>query len=374
MSAFTLNHIMFGGEPKRRLRVQRSMMAGFIYLVWMALEVYAAHTGIIPLHHAHTMITFTAVGLVAFYALLRSGISERLRDPSLAVAQMIYSIGATLLAYILMAPTRSAALQVLCLILVFGMFTLRPRETLQVGAFAVFAVAATMLGLWHFEVAHFDLRHDGINGLMACLIMPALSWLTRHFSQLRDTLHSEKNAVTSALEQVETLATRDPLTGLYNRHHMTDLMAQHCKLSERHGAPLSIAIIDLDHFKRVNDTWGHAVGDEVLLGFARCCQEAMRQSDVVARWGGEEFLLLFPDASTEQALQGLARLRQTLNAQDLTTSRLGLRTTFSAGVAEWTPGHTQQQTLSVIDAALYRAKQGGRDRDVVADGISAPGS
>jgi diguanylate cyclase (GGDEF)-like protein len=360
------NTTLFGREPKVRMRVQRSMLVGPIYLAWMVLESYAAWHGIISAHDAGTMIGFNVLGLLAFYVLLRSGYSERLNDPNLTMAQMIYSVGAVLLAYILMPPTRTAALQVLCLVQVFGMFTLRPRENLQIGVFTVLALAMTLLGMWHFEAAHFDLRHDGINGLMACFIMPVLALITRHFSQLRENLQHQKWELMSALELVQTLATRDPLTGLYNRHHMTSLLEQQSRRSDRSGLPMSIAIIDLDHFKRVNDTYGHGVGDEVLRGFARCAEEAMRQSDVVARWGGEEFLLLFPDVGVDQALQGLERLRQKLRGQDLTSSQLGLRTTFSSGMGEWRPGLTQQQVLSRIDEALYRAKHGGRDRDVMA--------
>lgn len=360
------NAALFGHEPKMRMRVQRSMMAAFIYVVWMVLEVYAAWQGIISAHDAGTMIAFNVSGLLVFYALLRSGYTTRLSDPSLTMAQMIHSTGATLLAYILMPPTRVAALQVLCLVQVFGMFALRPRENLQMGLFASCAVAATLLGMWHFEARQFDWRHDGINGLMACFVMPVLSLITRYFSQLRENLQHQKWELISALDLVQTLATRDPLTSLYNRHHMTGLLDQQFKRSERSGLPLSIAVIDLDHFKRVNDTYGHGMGDEVLRGFARCAEEAMRQSDIVARWGGEEFLLLFPDSDAEQAQQGLQRLRQELGLHDLSGSQLGLRTTFSAGVGEWVPGETQAQLLSRIDEALYRAKHGGRDRDVLA--------
>lgn len=365
--------LVFGADPQLRVPLQRSMMATFIYAVWIALALYAASIALVSWSDIAIPATFAMVGVITFYALLRSGYSLRFSDPSLTLAQMIFAIVAIMLSYVMTPPTRSAALQVLCLILVFGMFALKPRETTLVGIGLVLCVAATLLGMWWWDSPQFDWRRDGINGLLACVIMPVLSILIRHFSQLRVNLAEQKKALNLALAQVQILATSDPLTGLYNRGYMNELIEQQSKRSARSGAPLSVALIDLDHFKRINDTYGHHVGDEVLCGFARYASESLRQPEVLARWGGEEFLVLFPDTPVEDARQALERLRVWLAQQDLTHARLGLKTTFSAGLAEWDPAQNMERNLVKIDEALYQAKHEGRDRCVVSAPRGASG-
>ncbi len=367
------SRLVFGVDPHSRLRLQRSMMATLVYVVWIALALYAVSISVVSWSNIAIPATFATLGLITFYALLRSGYSRRFSDPSLTLAQMIFAIAAIMLSYVLTPPTRSAALQVLCLILVFGMFGLKPRETTLVGMGAVLCLAATLLGMWYWGGPQFDWHRDGINGLLACVIMPVLSTLTRHFSQLRMDLAEQKKTLNVALQQVQILATRDPLTSLYNRGYMNELIEQQSKRSARSSAPLSIALIDLDHFKLVNDTYGHHVGDEVLCGFAQCAQDSLRQAEVLARWGGEEFLALFPDTPVEEARQALERLRVWLAQQDLTRARLGLKTTFSAGLAEWDPAQTVERNLAQVDEALYRAKHEGRDRCVVSAPPGASG-
>lgn len=356
---------LVGTDPAVRLRVQRSLMGTLVYLTWVALELVAVGLGMATWGEAAVLIGFAMSGVIGFYALLRSGYSRRFADPSLTLAQMIFAIVAILFSYALSPPTRSAALQVLCLILVFGMFALTPREIKRVGIGTVALLGGTLIALWWWEGPKFSWQRDGINGLLACVIMPVLSVLTGQFSQMRVALSAHKKTLNLALEQVQTLATRDALTGLYNRGYVHELIEQQSKRSLRSGAPLSIALIDLDHFKRVNDTLGHQVGDEVLCGFARCAGESLRQPEVVARWGGEEFLVLFPDTPVDDAHQALERLRALLALRDLSQSQLGLKITFSAGLAEWDPRQSMERNLLRIDDALYQAKHQGRDRSVL---------
>src|SRR5690606_10228415 len=148
------------------------------------------------------------------------------------------------------------------------------------------------------------------------------------------------------------LATHDELTGLRNRTHMNEMLAHYKRRHIESGEPFSLALIDLDHFKRINDSHGHAVGDEVLKAFAIQAGKTLRHIDLVARWGGEEFLVLCPQTTPDQALIGLERLRQEFTKMMVSSAVPDLRASFSVGLAAPDNGEPIEATLARVDAAL----------------------
>jgi diguanylate cyclase (GGDEF)-like protein len=171
---------------------------------------------------------------------------------------------------------------------------------------------------------------------------------------------------------VETLATRDSLTGLMNRQTMEALLKEEGEKHASDNHSLTVALVDLDHFKRINDTHGHHIGDEVLSAFAGAVPKALRKTDTVARWGGEEFLILFPKARPPQIIDAMERLRSRLAETRVLENTVDLIPTFSAGIAELPPGADIERTLERADKALYEAKHSGRNRWVVVKGNSDP--
>jgi diguanylate cyclase (GGDEF)-like protein len=166
-------------------------------------------------------------------------------------------------------------------------------------------------------------------------------------------------------QQLVKLASQDSLTGLPNRRRTAELAAAALANAAATESPLTIAIIDMDHFKIINDRCGHATGDLVLKEFARVGREALRNSDVLGRWGGEEFLLVMPGATLEIAQASLERMRTLVFGIRLPTSGAGLRVSLSAGLA--TSGRSLDEMIARADAALYVAKNEGRDLVRVAD-------
>lgn len=180
--------------------------------------------------------------------------------------------------------------------------------------------------------------------------------LERALAELRE----EHASLEEARRQIEELSRRDALTGLANRRWLEESLRGEIERVARHPAPLSVILVDLDHFKDVNDTYGHGVGDEVLKAAAGCLRDAARTTDLVARYGGEEFLLVLPSTDTDQACVLAERLRARLREMDL-----GFRpepVTGSFGIAEWRAGDTLDSFVTRADDALYAAKRGGRDR------------
>jgi two-component system cell cycle response regulator len=165
------------------------------------------------------------------------------------------------------------------------------------------------------------------------------------------------------LADVERLATSDALTGLPNRRLFDDTLGREISRAKRSGAPLALAVVDVDHFKAVNDEHGHQVGDEVLRQLAAALRQAVRAEALVARYGGEEFVVVMPDATVEDAMVVAERLRTA--ARQVTA----VPVTISVGVAGLAAGGDRAAIVGAADAALYRAKAGGRDRVVCHDAV-----
>jgi diguanylate cyclase (GGDEF)-like protein len=163
-------------------------------------------------------------------------------------------------------------------------------------------------------------------------------------------------------KQLVRLASQDGLTGLPNRRRTVELASAALAEANVTQKPLTIAIIDMDHFKFINDRCGHATGDYVLMEFARMGRESLRAGDVLGRWGGEEFLMVMPEATADVALAALERLRTQVFGIHLPPSGAGLRVTLSAGLAmHERPTRSLEELIARADAALYVAKNDGRD-------------
>lgn len=169
--------------------------------------------------------------------------------------------------------------------------------------------------------------------------------------------------ISSLHEQLQEQALCDPLTGLYNRRYLDEFFARELALAQRERTPIALALIDLDHFKQLNDEHGHLEGDDVLKGVAQHLLENLRSSDAVFRIGGEEFLLILPRADAEEAHKRLDTICRSLAEQPIPTRGGARYVTLSAGLALWPEQGLQlDQLLQAADAALYRAKDEGRNR------------
>ena len=195
-----------------------------------------------------------------------------------------------------------------------------------------------------------DIRHGLYFNLLICtlvsLLVIALVYLATRRYQKR----------------IAALATTDVLTELPNRRGFDLLATQALHEAIRERSPLSALLIDLDHFKQLNDTHGHLAGDQVLRGFARSLQGSLRQSDIICRWGGEEFILLLKDTGASTARQLAEKIRQQTESESFTFNGVNLSVTASIGVTELQGDESLERLIARADRALYRAKQSGRNR------------
>lgn len=166
--------------------------------------------------------------------------------------------------------------------------------------------------------------------------------------------------------EVKSLAITDYLTGLYNRRYFFEFADHEYQRSRRYGTPLSLVMLDIDNFKRINDTYGHLTGDEILKSVARRCLETMRDADIVGRYGGEEFVILLPDTGPQDAEAAAERLRQRFEEEPFAAGNQSIPVTVSLGVCTLSEGiQSMASMLGKVDEAVYNAKKSGRNSVVV---------
>jgi len=194
-------------------------------------------------------------------------------------------------------------------------------------------------------------------------ILDSMSHLNNELSQMSRELSKKNRELERANERITQLARTDALTGLANRGYFQERFQEIFSLTERHDLELTLLLADLDHFKRINDTYGHDIGDKVLQAFGSILASESRTEDLPARFGGEELIIMLPKTSAPEATAICHRLRgELIHAAILPEADY---VTFSAGIAEYAEGDTEASLLKKADDALYRAKESGRDRCVV---------
>jgi diguanylate cyclase (GGDEF)-like protein len=251
---------------------------------------------------------------------------------------------------------------------VYAIFALPPGQVTLLIRLTLAGMGFTMLACNHLDPVRYPADVQAMAFLYACIVYPLIGSLATRLASISEKLRANRNELQQALAKVKELATRDDLTLTYNRRHMTELMQLEQRQHQRSGAPMCLALLDIDLFKAVNDQHGHQAGDEVLRRFALAARLALRDTDLLARWGGEEFMVLFVDSMTDEALQALQRLQAALQTSSFDDVAPGLRVSFSGGVAQLRLDEPIDAAVARADQAMYRAKIQGRSRCVVCDG------
>ena len=353
-------------DPHQQLRIRRFMMSVAMYVLAGVPQGVSFYNGIFP---GWVMLLWIATALLAnlgFYLLFRGGYNLRFRDPSLTRAQMIAAITMVLFTQCYAGEARGAYLVVLLIIMVFGCFKLHTRELLVLSLATIGAYGLTLPLIRHIEGEQFNMAVEMVLWCSFSAFLPFISVLGGSISNLRKKLMASNAQLQQVLQQVTELATHDELTGAYNRRYLLEMLNHEKNRTDRGGAGFCVCILDLDYFKRINDGYGHPVGDEVLKTFVNTVQPLLRSTDFLARYGGEEFLLFLPQTSLDMARHCVRRIQEALAQVRFAGLPDEMRVTASIGVAQY---YLQEPVASLIeraDKALYRAKQGGRDRMEVA--------
>ena len=356
--------MLLGPPGRQRLRASQSLLALVVYMILATIHHGQTLLGLIDRDASNALnLVFMCIAL-GFYFVIRTGLNQRfLTDPSLTLPQTAVGVLATVSAYAVTGPARGAVISLLVLILVFGMFALTTRQSRRLALFAVILLSAAMLWKSRTAPQQYPPSVEIIHLVYAVLVLWSVSALSVRMATLRNRLREQKHELERALQQILAFATRDDLTGLANRRHMAELMGVE-RARQQAGQPMSVVLIDIDLFKRINDTHGHNAGDAVLRKFAQAGRQILCSSDVLARWGGEEFLMMLPATAPAQALLCIERLREALTETSFDSIAPGLQITFSAGLSVCAADDTLEATIERADQAMYRAKIQGRNRTV----------
>lgn len=362
-----LTDLLFGAEPAQRLRVVQAGLALVLLAPWLACVIYFVAVGRAPRGPVMVWAALTAAGMLGFFLLIRSGWSRRYADPTLTAAQMLFALCSGAVAYALLGPGRGAVFPAMMLVLMFGMFIVSPQQMRWISACAVLLFGATMALMallrpadyaWPVELGHF---------LAVATMMPAVSVLAARLCGMRQRGRQQRAELARALAQLREHATRCELTGLPNQRHMETVMAQEHQRCVRSGQTFCLALLDIDAFKRVNETHGYAVGDAVMRALAQEALRHVRVSDTLSRWESDAFVLMLSDTRAALARAGLERLCQKVAALRILHGSEAVGITLSAGLAEHLAGETVAQTLARADRALQEARaQGGGQLAVAA--------
>ena len=185
------------------------------------------------------------------------------------------------------------------------------------------------------------LRYDGQDALLAAIV--------------------DVTARRETQQNLREQAMHDPLTGVFNRRYVEDVLRNEIERAQRHERPLAVAMMDADHFKSINDTYGHPTGDEVLRAISERCRRTLRSNDIFGRYGGEEFVIVFPETQLEDARSVAERLRAAVAGSPIRAGDNALEVTVSIGLAAFAQGEDMDKLFQRADSALYTAKQDGRN-------------
>jgi diguanylate cyclase (GGDEF)-like protein len=349
----------------RRAKQRRQMlgMIGASYVIDAGVLLIYAYAGTIA---AATGPAFGIVGLgsvAAFITLSESGVNDRFKDHYFVLQQSMVSL-AIMLAFAWLVP--EVGFLFLCaLFIVFSFSALRstPRQTAIAWTAMAFGLAALFL-LTDQPIAmpHGTHLERFATMMVFVLTIGRCMFLGIFASSLRESLYKRGLQLKEAYKRIEELAELDELTGSFNRRCIMRMLDDEIARAHRTRTPFSVALIDLDWFKRINDAYGHPTGDEVLRTFAITVFANIRSIDRFGRYGGEEFLLILPDTPHDVAARILDRQREIIAELDWSAFSPGMKVTISAGVATLGPDEAPDALLARADSALYAAKARGRNR------------
>jgi diguanylate cyclase len=352
-----------GMARRTRQRRQMHLIQAFSYSLGAFDLLLYAYAGTISIS-VPSAFWVSGLMLIGIFAVLsETGFNDRFDDHYLTVFQVSGHLALQLAFLVAVPKIGFAFISVLFLIFAFGALRMTSRQAaitwsfVTAGLIAVFLFSDLPLGL------PLTSRLERLAGMLCVvLVIGQCAFLGLFGSTLRKTLYRRSIELKEAYRRIEELAELDELTGSFNRRCIMRMLEEEIARSQRGGAPCSIALIDLDWFKHINDAYGHPTGDEVLRTFAITSFANIRTMDRLGRYGGEEFLLVLPGASEDASFRMLDRLRAIIADLDWSAFSPGMRVTISAGVATLRQNETSDNFLARADGALYASKASGRNR------------
>ncbi len=354
-------------DPNQAVRIRRFFTAFAAYALNVGLSYAAYLWGTMEWQAIAGFLVLVPAINIILYIIFRTGLNMKFRDPSLTIIQMCAAILVTMYGMYFANDSRGVLLLVYILILIFGIYKLNTRSFLYVSAFTLVTYGIDIALLNYFRSDTVNLNIEYLQFLVLSMVLVAFSIIGGHISSLRRNLRISRAELEKSLAIIKEMSIRDDLTGVYNRRHLMELLEHEYHRISRGGAHFSVAMLDIDHFKSVNDTYGHLTGDEVLKAASDVIRKSLRSADFCGRYGGEEFLLVMTQTNINGALLCAERIRSTIEQSRFPSLGPNFKVTVSLGVTEFTGKEDIPTMIARADKALYHAKESGRNRVEYAD-------
>jgi diguanylate cyclase (GGDEF)-like protein len=350
-------------EREQKLRLRRLGMSFGSYMVTFSIVVYCWAQGMISLGVTAGFLVFASLINATFWWMIRTGQNLKFQDASMTSAQMIVSLLPPIwvMAFLDAGQARAIFLLIAVVPMLFGILALTTRQFIVVGVWFFALYGLLHLGLWAYRPEVLNSELDILQTVAFALVMAEITIIGGFISGLRGKLRQRNLELGKAMEQIQELVNVDALTGVYNRRRLFEVITEECNRYSRIPGSFSLCLMDIDHFKEVNDTYGHQVGDAILQAVARSVSDGLRAIDCFGRYGGEEFLLVLPQTPLEGAQIKAERVREAIEALSFPAIADDFRVTVSIGVAEYHREESTDDTLLRADQALYAAKHDGRN-------------
>jgi diguanylate cyclase (GGDEF)-like protein len=347
-------------KARQAIRLRRLLLVCvFAELYLLVLIVFYAQAMITrgTLIAIAVAVSATMLGL---YGIFASGLNQKAKEKNLTAPIALAAL-AIILSTVYAAPRTHIVFTPFAFVVVaYGMYRL-PQKAMLLLCGGALAGYAGVIALHDAQgIGQADTGLAWLHWFVLAVTLPGFYLLAGRVRRLHSALHKAGLKI----RNIEEHARRDQLLGCYNRRYMIAALEEQKRLADETGAPLCLAVIDLDHFKSINDEVGHLAGDEVLRVFARIAQENVRQNDVFGRYGGEEFLLVLPETPLLAALNTAERIREQVE-HNCWQGKLQRTVTVSIGLTQYIPGESVLDLFSRTDTAMYLAKRGGRNQVVV---------
>lgn len=342
-------------DEKQALRIRRFLMAAAGYTLCIILAYVSYLAGIMEWHGvAGALILFPVINVV-LYIIFRTGFNLRMADPSLTAIQICVAVLVTMYAMYFAHESRGVLLLIYVVVFLFGIFHLDTRGFLYVSVFTFVTYGIDLLLLYQYHPQGINLKMELVQLFCFAVVLVAFSVIGGYISGMRTKLNK-------SLTVIKEMSIRDELTGAYNRRHIIEQFENERQRVSRGGARFSLVMLDIDHFKAVNDTLGHLAGDEVLRGTSDVIRSTLRSVDLYGRFGGEEFLIIMTQTDIEGAMICVERVRKAVEQKRFPSLGNDFRVTASLGLTDYRENEKIDTTIARADRALYRAKEAGRNR------------
>ena len=347
---------------KSRLNVIKDLTLGYIVFTIFLVLSYCLEMLNMEMNEFLALLTFIWCGNILYYLVVRTDLNLKLKEPDLFMPMMIWSIFCVIApTYFMSGAMRSIFVMNYFVVVIFGVFKLNLKQFITLTGFAVSVLGFVIVFYMKKNPTTIHIFNELLLWIIFSVTAISFALVCNNVSNLRQKLKEQKLSLMSAFSDIHKLSITDELTGVYNRRYMMDFMATK-KLKVDKGVDEFIAcIMDIDFFKKINDTYGHDVGDMVLKTFSNEINKLIRNGDCFARIGGEEFVLIISHINIDTARDVIARIMQRIRNLKF-EGYPDLKITISVGMKAYEKGTSIEDLLKQIDVLLYKAKNSGRDK------------